>query len=800
MAANIQTIFHTEVRNIGDFLITPGQGCYIPPYQRSYAWGKEDITRLFEDILIGINQAKESKDKVTFLGTIIAIHDTDYTTMNPVIRSEVPPRVMTIIDGQQRIGTIAMLSIALHNSIYLAQSTLKACLGTKEKEVGEHFSWIIKNSGVLLSVLRSSYATDVIEGEGDCRYYPCIIRAYKDTWSSKRETAEYNSPVARLIRNYIAHESANNVAKFKFQHEAEKEKGWKIVERAFSEVQKNCGLIESDNTQKVFGERINIEEILNDKKLLNDGFWNEIIGYNPPDEIRNYILQGHNQAQNRKEKTAYDCVCRLFRLIVFAFYLHRCVATVIVTMTSEEDAFDMFESLNSTGQPLTAFETFQPKIIEWEELRNYASSPSCKSINRIKEYLDSFSIPETKQKETAEMLVSFALLETGERLAKKLNAQRRYLRKEFHTVTENEDGGGSGGRNFVQSMADTAIFMQRAWAGDAKSNVSSVLDLSSYLQNSRKDKKDQKKILREVEESESIFGLRALHELKHQITIAPLVRFFQCALHETAGDNKIVAIEQFHQSVRATAAFSFLWRGALGGTSGIDDVYRTIMQHGYDDPPLARRPERGAEDPCVQRYKRTLTSLLEKEDIKQKDKWVQKASLVPIYRHSRPVARFLLFCAMDGAAKFLGSKGGIKRGKQDAYPLLKIEHWDDDKYLTLEHVAPQNPSANSDWLKDIYQDIYQDKNVTINLLGNLTLLPMVENSEIKDTRWEEKLERYKSLSNPMQGSGSTKYLKFCSDIVAYDSWSCEIIKSRSKNLAELAWDRLAPWLDLDSES
>ena len=343
-------------------------------------------------------------------------------------------------------------------------------------------------------------------------------------------------------------------------------------------------------------------------------------------------------------------------------------------------------------------------------------------------------------------------------------------------------------------MTDVAIFMQHGWAGDSNSNASSLLDFTLHLENSQKHKDDQKKS--KQESKESIFGLRALYDLKHQITVAPLCRFFQFALHQPAGDNKIAAIEQFHQSVRATVAFSFLWRGAWGGTSGIDGHYRNIMSDRVGLWSLARRPNTEAEDPCIQRYRDSFIEILGKEGINQKDEWVKKASTIPIYHLNKTVARFLLFCAMDDAAEFPGSEGKIKRGKQGSYPLLGIDHWDDDRHLTLEHIAPQKPpEVKGDW----EADIYQDKDTTINLLGNLTLLPAVENSKISNVSWEEKLKHYKSLSNSKHNSGSTKYLKFCSDIAAYECWSYEIIKNRSENLAELAWDRLVPWLGLDSE-
>ena len=44
---------------------------------------------------------------------------------------------------------------------------------------------------------------------------------------------------------------------------------------------------------------------------------------------------------------------------------------------------------------------------------------------------------------------------------------------------------------------------------------------------------------------------------------------------------------------------------------------------------------------------------------------------------------------------------------------------------------------------------------------------------------------------------NAKYLGLCKSIAIYDKeWSLEIIEERTRCLAELAWDRLAKWLDL----
>ena len=42
---------------------------------------------------------------------------------------------------------------------------------------------------------------------------------------------------------------------------------------------------------------------------------------------------------------------------------------------------------------------------------------------------------------------------------------------------------------------------------------------------------------------------------------------------------------------------------------------------------------------------------------------------------------------------------------------------------------------------------------------------------------------------------NAKYLSLCKSVALYDDdWSLDIIQRRTRRLAELAWDRLAPWL------
>src|SRR5690554_2845558 len=59
----------------------------IPIYQRNYAWGEQEINRLFLDI-------KDNKQNQYYLGTLVLYKNGDY---------------YDVIDGQQRLTTLFLL-------------------------------------------------------------------------------------------------------------------------------------------------------------------------------------------------------------------------------------------------------------------------------------------------------------------------------------------------------------------------------------------------------------------------------------------------------------------------------------------------------------------------------------------------------------------------------------------------------------------------------------------------------------------------------------------------------------------
>lgn len=777
MSVQIDSIFTASARSTWEFLIEPGQGCYIPAYQRHYSWDSESIGRLFEDVINGVSLVLERDDAISFLGTIIAIHDSSLRTVQPIYRTEVASKVMTIIDGQQRICTIVMTNIALHDHIR------RAMLKLKKQAKDEPFAWLVDFAEQILVDLESTILIDRQSGDPKYRYYPRVIRSISDAWSRKQNQAKYTSPIARLIWEYICLIKAEEPVKTQYKYDPRDAAGEKLEDHqglvdGFKYVQNRLRNLSQPKSGK--GELPALLEL-----SQRDKFWESLFKYPLPDHVKKYI------AEQQGDKF-YEDVAALLRLSAFARYLNYRVALTIVTTSNEDDAFDMFEALNTTGEPLTAFETFKPKIIDTEGHENYEKSPSMGYVDEVESYLKRFRKADDRQRATTDMLIPFALAETGAKIQKKLTDQRRYLREEYENPAMDRDAK----RDFVKSLAQLATFMRLGWDVDKGHPFKSVLV---------------------VDDPEAQVGFEALRDLKHTITVAPLVRFYQHALNASDDAEKKKRTDEFVEALKATVAFSMLWRGAMGGTENIDAQYRDIMKSGVTAdkkqiPPLGRRVKGGALS--LKNYKEMLVTLLgTKASVGTKEAWVKSASQVGIYEHSAVVARFLLFAACDDAMPDPKNPGLIIRGRAGVAPMLKPEVWENELYLSVEHIAPQSKSVG--WDATIYEDAERQ---LVHRLGNLTLLPEKENGTVSNRPWEHKKLFYAMLCAETEDQleqakkaakkeglnlsktaeeivGNAKYLGLCkAQATCGDNWSKDLINQRSERLCQLAWDRLAPWL------
>ncbi|RSU55599.1 DUF1524 domain-containing protein [Sphingomonas koreensis] len=477
----------------------------------------------------------------------------------------------------------------------------------------------------------------------------------------------------------------------------------------------------------------------------------------------------------------------LLRLMAFGRYLNTRMAITVVTTSQEDYAFDIFEALNTTGQPLTAFETFRPKVIETEGIAQFHYTASARHLATIEAFLDRFDKADDRQKATSSILIPFALLDNGGRLEARLAAQRAYLRTTYERLPDL-----AAKRSFTKSLATTSTFLKNGWQAPA-----------GEVANPSPGGKP-------LNDPEAGFCFEAMRSLKHDITVAPMVRFYA----EADGQPGTPATLAYEGAIKAMTAFSMMWRAAKGGTASIDNRYRTLVSGGTDAPhPLVRRQADGRPTrmPTLAELQSSLMAMLKRAKLDTREAWVAAAAQRAIYSENALAARFLLLVAMHNSVPD-GDTGLITGDGRGNLDLLTPAEWYSRTTESIEHVAPQS-KGKSDWPATIYDD-----SRVVHQIGNLLLLPRLENNEGANHSWERKRmllgifaaegkAQAQERLTAAQKKGITlgkkaeaialenHVLPLCRSAAGYaGAWDAAFISLRSQRLAELAWDRMAGWL------
>lgn len=785
-AIEARSIFQAESKSISQLLLENGVAYYIPPYQRPYSWDEGKVMRLLEDTLHGLGCLLIDDDSFTFLGTIITFSDPSNASIPDDVRTEAPVLVLNIVDGQQRLTTLMILCVALHNGIEVKLDELKSSSYGTALPRSDSITWLMDEAAAVLKELYETFITR--QHSGQAKLYPRIIRALDDKWSRDPAKALYESPIAKFISTYGEQlEQSTQVVGgrpkvFKPTFQGVQGQGT-VVDRHKNISKVLLENIYSGKPNDPFDEFPEIGQILGNKKFQKALFVHEF----QPDVVA--LLSTKTGAASGLENYK-----GLLRLLIFGRYILARVALTVVKGTNEHYAFSVFEALNTTGEPLTAFETFLPSVVHAETLAGYGTSPSKVCIKQIQDYLFLAKAGEPLQARTRELLIAFALAETGFKLSRQLTYQREYLKDQYDRYSKDP----TDRLNFVDHLKDTAQFMKSAW-GEHEVGPSLVgFTITS----------DQVKLC-----------LAFLHKIGHTIAIAPLVRFYTVALKDPK------KVNDFEKAIKALTAFSVLWRASRSGTGGIDKEYRDVMsgissltgllplaRKDRKSPPGTISPPGVTHSVDVDKLKNELKArLVAKGGIADKEAWINKSKVTPIYKNGAGIARFLLLSAYHDTA-IDPKTGKIIKGKAGVSPYLTYDGWRNENNLSLEHIAPKVNDGS--WAKSIYtvDDV-------IDRLGNLVLLPQDANSSVGNRPWEQKAILYAALgaetakeSKTILLNSKVNFAQSTTDLVNLASyqpylaiigkygiaggvWNETSIAGRSEELLALAWDELHPWLD-----
>lgn len=434
----IENLFEAKAASTSEtaMLHNGGVGFRVPEYQRQYDWSKDNINRLFYNCLSGFHRLGTSPnaDAFTFLGTLILVEE---STKEP----DFAGTSVAIVDGQQRLTTLTLLACALSERIREHAKKLNRLALSPDVK-----NWIKKEIEERLEDLFvNAVGRQNIKGRKTYPF-PRIIRAV-DSRGRSKATSEYKSPLAKFLDTFSDYFDSD----------------------------------ESEFRPPSLGDNVDAEKLMRNfehirhlVKKLNDENWYEdteceqvSISHVSRKGYRSLFGRLDDLDDAKKDKALAQLSklteCHgLVRTLLFSSYFSNCIVLTHVKTDDESAAFDIFDALNTTGEPLTALETLKPRVISYEKKHSgFSGSNSEIAIERIKEFVDDkYLITSKKQSETKDLIVSFALFLDGTKLPQNLAAQRSFLRTRYDRATATSP---ERAESFVFSLANMAEFRNFYW-------------------------------------------------------------------------------------------------------------------------------------------------------------------------------------------------------------------------------------------------------------------------------------------------------------------------------------------------
>ena len=446
---------------------------------------------------------------------------------------------------------------------------------------------------------------------------------------------------------------------------------------------------------------------------------------------------------------------------------------------SEDYAIDMFNIMNSTGEPLTGFDILKSTLYKIQPVFG----------NRIGEIQDDLSsyLKQNRQKiiqHTGKLILLLSIYrdDYGDDVVsdKQFAKQKRYVQKICknnggenntretiypHAAEVLESYGANNGNDTSETIYPHVADAPGAYGIDDENNTgeeicSDVEEISKfYITKWIKKKHDYN--------GEAGFCFNFLIDLRHDRTLPTLLRFDR-------------QTDQINSAIKVCTAFSVIWRLLHNvSTGGVDKKYLEIYQElelSTQEPSIE-----SLRDGLIEKLKDKITTILNvsSEDIKLsfQSKWTEILKDVPIYIKNGKLARFLILLASNRLTyqdKVLVRTGGLN--------LLTPENYNSSTYKTIDHIIPQKPENKDDTINNVHT------------LGNLTLLPLKFNAALKNADFNTKKNEFNRVIK-RETDDTLPYLPTLKEIISHEEFNQETVDKRTEVLGKFLWDRLViDWL------
>lgn len=763
-----QPFTHTA-DSLQSFFSQPGRGFYVPFYQRAYSWDEENGAKLANDIFSAVKRTLTKPDNSVFLGTVI-LHDEKNVAHG--VHTDTPnllTKVSNVVDGQQRITSLAMLACVLGEYIGKYESALQAISGGSPEVPA-----LANDLANELPQIQEFFAVHVRRNGAQPPLKPIIIRAgdvsknpVSDQWTLQGNIANF---YVSNTSNYLAN-AINGVPLASIAMD-DRIKG---VVQAFREVLDD----ELDKADPTLATGLAASNADKDSTLY------KFMSYQP--NLANVLALTPDE-----QKTYF---AGLLLLAACAFIKNGCYFVVIECL-DEGLAFDMFQSLNATGTPLTAFEVFKPTIVmTWAAA--YATTIKSQ-VDRIEQVFNQESSATKKVDVTDRVICSTALAYSGEVIGERFSEERDWLIKTLQPAVPSPQL-----TMFVTSLADQAEYQDKFVRPRRPNKGLSNFALVNHLQSLGMPLPDA---------DLAALCVYYLRDAKHVMAHSVVSVFYANLLHAQGNPAAVtLAASELLAVCKAVASFFTLWMGGSPGRFP-DAAYRQMFQASGGNMSIAN----GAANQTSVWVKGALRNALAGQGAYDASSaalarvsWVAQAKGVSWYQR-KAVCRFGLFAAFHDAAVDLrpGSEGLSVNGMANCAPMLSCQAWHAPQYEVIEHVATRDKPNVIKFPTHHDAAVYPGNYSIVDKIGNLALLSVPVNSSVY-SEWPDKAFYYWSLTTPSSVStgplasaliaslGLATIPPSLSSLVAASVYLPHLAPLAQRGIAGLHWD--AGFIDSRSE-
>ncbi|KAB1516094.1 DUF262 domain-containing protein [Photobacterium damselae] len=768
-------IFKAEPQSVFDVICDKkNTGFYMPAYQRPYSWEEKHIQDLFADCENVFRNLLESSDAIIFLGSLLTVDDSAASTICPLAKRHTPTHIKLVIDGQQRLSTLVLIILCLNERLNTLLPKLKKAI---DKEVDANLADSLEDLREIVSQLIQDTSNFVVETQAEhdlYKYLPKVIRSQVDCWGKDDKKANYTSPLSEALLHYQRH-IINCKDKNSFKAMSLDNLSKRIVD--------NIKIIRKQLDDVQLGFQANKDEtFLTVENLVDKETLDTCLDF----PIDNSLLIASDKNTDIKSV--------IFITAFAKFLLHR-VCLTYVEVNNESYAFDMFEALNTTGEPLTAIETFVPKVIEHIGYKRKhgdddGADNAIKTLNGITERFEVITKTKDKNDKAKALILAFVRAYQGKVKITTLRDQRDAMIKSYDSCLYIDKD------DYLNHLKATSDFLFDYWQAKTP-------DLTNFIGN------------HELEQAN--ICLRYLTDLKHDIASSLLVQFI---LQDKKYNTLETSDSNFVKALKAITAFSVLWRTMSGGADGIDNVYKKLHEKGFkigdsEFPPyqLQNNTSLSQEKFDIELVKSYFISELESKIITKDSpestieaKWLDICSKQPILTKTKNI-KLLVLSAFHNLE--LNSEGFV-RSDEKRNDFYTTSMW--DLLSNNERISKVYASGLSDINSFADQKIIQPEN--FNKLGNVLVDARCNITNNKNQSWHSLRQKMleaqnnesidnidKLLNSESMVSNETKknasvlmFERKYAEITYFDEWTEQAINERTKLLLSNAWENLIDWL------